>query len=126
MTERPWDSLREDVHVSPDVTDRVMAKLGYRPVSRRAMLWRRGLHVGTCLSVIGLSIAGAAWVIDLGWRSGPVRGTTVDSTGWKAVGESLQPLRLIVEELDAPLPDETPDEVSPPTWLAARAPLVEA
>lgn len=134
------DSLRNDLHVGPDVTAKVMERLGYRPASRRSARLRRFLHVGTCLAVIGASIVGVAWVVDLGWRS-RVGGDSssrrasnpdvdADRGRWDAIGESLRPLQRIVDEIEpgiAPASGGDPPSPSmPPVWLSARAPLGEA
>lgn len=145
MNGDPLESLRDDLHVGPDVTDAVMARLGYRPVSRRSARWRRAFHVGTCLSVIAASLVGVAWAIDLGWKArlgtdatarrassaerpsagDPERGGP-DSRRWEAIEESLRPLRRIVEEIEAPAPVPDAQPVAPPAWLPARAPFGEA
>jgi len=131
----PLDSLREDLLVSPDLTDAVMARLGYRPATRRVARLRRALHVGTCLAVIGASIVGVAWAIDLGWKSRLANDTDSRRAAnlaspdpdrrWDALEESLLPLRRIVEEIE---PASAPSGFAgstPPLWLSARAPLGE-
>lgn len=132
------DALRNDVHVGPDVTDQVMARLGYRPAPRRTARLRRLLHVGSCLAVIAASIVGVAWVVDLGWRArlgadsssrrASNLGVDVDPGRWDAIGESLRPLQRIVDEIEPEAASrEVPEPDSmPPTWLWARAPLGEA
>ncbi len=134
------DALRNDVHVGPDVTAKVMERLGFRPVPRKSARLRRFLHVATCLAVIAGSIVGVAWVIDLGWRSrlagdpSARRASNPDVEAargrWDAIGESLRPLRRIVDEIEpqfAPAPEGVPSSPSmPPVWLSARAPLGEA
>lgn len=132
------ESLREDLHVGPDVTDAVMARLGYRPVSRRTARLRRLAHVAICLGVIAASIVGVAWTIDLGWRarlgterdsrraSNPAGILPKDERRWDALEQSLRPLRRIVEEIDAPPSGATVPPSDPPVWISARAPLGEA
>lgn len=133
------DSLRNDVHVGPDVTAKVMERLGYRPVPRKSARLRRFLHVGTCLTVIAASIVGVAWVVDLGWRSrmgvdpSSRRASNPDFDAghgrWDAIGESLRPLQRIVDEIepeDGPASDGgRPSSAIPPVWISARAPLGE-
>ena len=132
MSFDPLDRLRDDLHAAPDVTDAVMARLGYRPVPRRAARWRRALHVGTCLAVIGASIVGVAWAIDLGWKArlggdaSSRRASIPAEVRWEALEESLRPLRRIVEEIEAPAPVPDAQPVAPPAWLPARAPFGEA
>lgn len=137
MRRNPWTSLRHDVHVGPDVTGPVMERLGFRPVPRRAARLRTFVHVGTCLAVIGASIVGVAWVVDLRWRSQigvdpssrwvslPPEEESRSAPRWQALEESLRPIGRFVDEIEppAPPPDAARDE--PPMWLSARAPLGE-
>lgn len=138
MRPDPLESLRGDVHVGPDVTDAVMARLGYRPVARRTARLRRLAHVGICLGVIAASIVGVAWTVDLGWKarlgidresrraSNPSWIPPHGEERWEALEQSLRPLRRIVEEIDAPPSDPAVPASDPPVWLSARAPLGEA
>lgn len=133
MSRDPWDSLADDRHVGPDVTGKVMTRLGYRAVPRRSARLRRFAHVGICLSVIAASMVGVAWVVDLGWRarygSDPAaRRASMppsEERRWEALEESLRPLRRIVDEIEPANPAPAPDESAPPAWLSARAPLGE-
>ena len=138
MTPDPLDRLREEVHVGPDVTDAVMERLGYRAVPRRTARWQRVMHAATCLSVIGASIVGVAWAIDLGWKArlgteaSSRRASNLSGPGasgaerWEALEESLRPLRRIVEEIDSPATEPADRPIEPPAWLPARAPFGEA
>lgn len=134
MSRDPWESLADDRHVGPDVTGKVMARLGYRPVPSRSARLRRLAHVSLCLSVIGTSIVGVAWVVDLGWRArngleSDTRRASIpagEPERWEALEESLRPLQLLVDEIEPPQPEAVPTESAPPAWLAARAPLGEA
>jgi hypothetical protein len=138
VTRDPLDRLREDVLVGPDVTDAVMARLGYRALPSRTARWRRVLHVGTCLVVIGASVVGVAWAVDLGWKarlgvdassrraSIPAADADAGSSRWEALEESLRPLRRIVEEIEPPVAVPAAPPPEPPVWLPARAPFGEA